>query len=96
VTVAGGSTMFAVAGSDGRVHVYDWNYQGDPIEKYIFSYPLVYHVPRLVSISFLHHSQFLVIGSEDESAVVYSLIDNRKIATLKHQGKRELGRTFIY
>jgi hypothetical protein len=94
VSVSENTMIYAVGGwdeIDSHIHVYEWRLQGSPVEKVVVIYPRLFISPRSITFSFLKESHFLVIGGEDEVVEVYNLVDNHKVATLKHQGRSLAG-----
>jgi hypothetical protein len=87
VSVSIDSTTFAIGGLDGTIHIYDWRQQISPVERGIVNYSRTFITPRSITFSFMHGSQFLVVGGEDETAIVYNLAENRRIGTLEHQSE---------
>jgi hypothetical protein len=75
-----------VGGSNGSLHVYDWE-PGALQEIAVLFYPRIFSEPHPITFSFVHGSHFLLVGSEEDEALLFNTVNKREIAILKHQSK---------
>jgi hypothetical protein len=78
----------AVGDSGGHIQIYEWTASSVKLtHKSSISYDREYKEPVLITFSFFHGSQLLLIGSELNEAVVINLATQKSVARLVHQGK---------
>jgi hypothetical protein len=75
------------SGTDGRIYLYNWTPQDPLVQRTVIHYPRVLITPRSITFTFLHNSQFMVIGGEDEIVRIHDLIDGHQVAILHHQSE---------
>lgn len=91
VAVATDSLTFAVGGTDGTIHVYDWESRRKTTERTVVDYRRSYLEPRPITFSFMFGSRFILVGGEEEVATVIHVDSAQHMASLYHQSESGFG-----
>lgn len=87
IAVAGDLVTFAVAGTDGSIHVYDWESRKKTTERAVISYHRSYLEARPITLSFVFGSRFLMLGGEEEVATIMEIGSKQQVASFHHQSE---------